>query len=196
MNRKMIAGLAILAGLVVVVATSVESSAQCCRRGRLFQRVSVRGMFQRQCCPTTTCGTQDCGTPVASCGCTTTPAVATNCCNTGCAPRVARCNTCCNTATACAQTTTAGYVSTHATNSCGSCCASTCQTSCCKTSCCKTRRVRCCKPRRVRCCANPCGGCTSSCGSCSNGCSPAPAAGGVEPTPAGGSEPPKPGDDT
>ena len=220
MNRKLITSLAIMAGLAMSFVASTELAAQCCnQRGRIFQRVTLRGnFFRNRCC------TNPCATPVADCGCApvaetqvvATPVVATpvvancnTCCRTRCCKTRTRCckptcNTgCCNQRVALIPRLT-GYVSTRGA-SCGSGCATPvascgCQpTTCCKTRCCKTRcrKVRCCKPRcrKVRCCNR-----TRGCCGCASGCSPAadsPSADGVEPTPAKGSEPPKPnGNDT
>ena len=155
MNRSLTLGVALLAGLALSLVSSVEAQ-NCCRRGRILQRVQVRGMFQRNnCCNqyTSTCNTgcnTGCvtATPVqSSCGgcATTTPVYSTpvqsSC---GCASTtpvysrpIARnwggCNTGCNTgcstpvvSNSCGSCGQSAYVSTRSCGSCGQCTRSSC----------------------------------------------------------------------
>ena len=143
MNRNLTLGIALLAGLALSLVSSVEAQ-NCCRRGRVLQRVQLRGMFQRNnnCCnqyTTTSCNT-GCNTgyvaPVQNnCGCASTPVMSTpvmsapvvqsNC---GCAT-TAPVQSCggCNTPVV---SNSCGGCGTVATTSCGSGCGTVATTSC------------------------------------------------------------------
>ncbi len=216
MNRSLILGVALLAGLALSLVSTVEAQ-NCCRRGRILQRVQLRGMFQRNnCCYTSTnscntgCATvqNNCCTPVVQNNCCTP--VQNNCCNNTCRTRrvfVRRSNNCCTPVRTCCNTQVNNCCNNQVvSNSCG------CNTQVATSSCgCRrfggyvsTRRWGSCGCATTSSCG--CATTTSSCGCGSTQSSPnnvvPQGEGQVKPEPAKGSNPPKPegakasGDDT